>query len=104
MERLQPFAVKGIERYLLDRDLDGEPLHLHISSVGPGGRSHPPHQHGGYEAIYMLAGTATFEIGDERHIIQTGEAVTFDPRKLHGLVNESETPMRYLVVLVSEGS
>ena len=100
MEKLQHFDVKGITRYLLDQDLHGEPLHLHVSEVGPGGRSHPPHQHGGLESIYMLAGEGVFEIGNERHLIGAGEAVTFDPRKLHGLINEGNVPMRYLVILV----
>jgi (S)-ureidoglycine aminohydrolase len=101
MEKLQQFDVKGIERYLLDQDLGGEPLHLHISEVGPGGRSHPPHQHGGYEAIYMLEGEGVFEIGEERYRVGKGEAVVFDPHKLHGLINESAAPMRYMVVLVN---
>ncbi len=100
MEKLQQFDVKGITCYLLDQDLNGEPLHLHVSEVGPGGRSHPPHQHDGLESIYMLAGEGVFEIGDERHVIGVGAAVTFDPHKLHGLINESPAPMRYLVILV----
>ncbi len=103
MEKLQQFDVKGIERYLLDADLEadlkGEPLHLHVSEVEPGERSHPPHQHGGFEAIYMLNGEGTFEIDAERHVIQAGEAVVFDPRKLHGLLNHSTAPMRYMVIL-----
>ncbi|MEZ4673490.1 MAG: cupin domain-containing protein [Caldilineaceae bacterium] len=102
MEKLQHFDVKGIGRYLLDQDLDGEPLHLHVSEVGAGGRSHPPHQHGGFEAIYMLEGEGTFEIDDESHTIQAGEAVVFDPRKLHGLVNYTDRSMRYIVILVQE--
>jgi (S)-ureidoglycine aminohydrolase len=101
MAKLDHFDVKGIGRYLLDADLGGEPLHLHVSEVAAGGRSHPPHQHGGYEAIYMLDGEGTFEIADESHLIRGGEAVVFDPRKLHGLVNYSTAPMRYMVVLAN---
>ena len=103
MEKLQQFDVKGIQRYLLDQDLGGEPLHLHVSEVAAGGRSHPPHQHGGCEAIYMLEGEGTFEIADESHLIRSGEAVVFDPRKMHGLVNYSDAPMRYMVVLANSG-
>lgn len=101
MEKLQQFDVKGIGRYLLDQDLGGEPLHLHVSDVAAGGRSHPPHEHGGFEAIYMLEGEGTLEIADESHVIQGGEAVVFDPQKLHGLVNYSDKPMRYMVILVA---
>lgn len=97
--KLQYFPVKGIANYLLDSDLNGEPLHLHVSEVAAGGRSHPPHQHGGTEAFYMLEGEGTLEIGDERHILKAGEAAVFDPQKMHGLVNYSDQPMRYVVVL-----
>jgi hypothetical protein len=46
-------TTKGLARYLLDADLGGEPLHIHVSEVGPGHRSHPPHRHGGIEGFYM---------------------------------------------------
>lgn len=97
--KLSHFPVKGIDNYLLDPDLNGEPLHLHVTEVAAGQRAHPPHQHGGYEAFYMLEGEGTLEIGDERHILKAGQASVFDPRKLHGLVNHSSAPMRYVVVL-----
>jgi uncharacterized cupin superfamily protein len=100
--RLQEHAVKGIARCLLDGDLGGEPLHLHISEVEPGGRAHPPHQHGGLEAFYVLEGEGTLEIGDERHRLHANECAVFDPQKLHGLVNTGETMLRYMVVLAAE--
>lgn len=92
-------TARGLARYLLDTDLDGEPIHVHISEVGPGQRSHPPHQHGGYEAIHMIEGEGTIELAEERHILRANEAMVFDPRKLHGLFNHSDAPMKYLVVL-----
>ena len=93
--------VKGIGRYLLDEDLDGEPLHVHISQVGPGERSHPPHQHGGWEAFYILEGTARLEIDGDEQTIGANQAIVFDPQKLHGLVNAGEGPLRYMVILAS---
>ena len=95
--------VRGVARCLLDADLQGEPLHVHITEVGPGGRSHPPHQHGGLEAFYMLEGEATLEIDGESFTLKTNEAAVFDPRKLHGLVNRSAAPMRYIVILANRG-
>ena len=95
--------VKGIARCLLDADLNGEPLHVHISEVEPGGRSHPPHRHGGLEAFYMLEGEGTLEIDGEQFILRANEAAVFDPQKLHGLVNHSQAPMRYMVVLAQGG-
>ena len=97
-------AVKGINRHLLDTDLQGEPLHIHISEVDAKSRAHPPHKHGGYEAFYMLEGEGTLEIGDETYILSANESAVFDPRKLHGLRNDSDQSMRYMVILVAENS
>ncbi|MFZ4659995.1 MAG: cupin domain-containing protein [Caldilineaceae bacterium] len=96
---LQTYTAKGLTRYLLDADLKGEPIHVHISEVGPGQRSHPPHQHGGYEAIYMIEGEGTLELDEERHMFGANEAIVFDPQKLHGLVNHGSTLMKYMVIL-----
>lgn len=91
--------VKGIGRYMHDA---GVPLRMHISEVAAGERSHPPHQHEGYEGVYLLEGEATLEIEDETYILQPNEAAFFDPRKLHGLRNDGNRPMRYIVVLYKE--
>lgn len=90
---------KGISRYLLDADVEGEPLRVHISEVEAGERSHPPHRHGGFEAFYMIEGEGSLEIDGERHLLRANEAAVFDPRKLHGLVNTSQAPMRYMVII-----
>ena len=70
---------KGISRYLLDADVEGEPLRVHISEVDAGGRSHPPHRHGGFEAFYMIEGEGTLEIDGERHPLRANEASRFRP-------------------------
>jgi uncharacterized cupin superfamily protein len=93
---------KGLARLLADVDLPPERLRIHISEVGPGQRSHPPHKHAGVEAFYMLAGEGTLEIDAERQRIATGEAIVFDPTKLHGLVNSGDVPMRYIVIIARE--
>jgi quercetin dioxygenase-like cupin family protein len=99
----QEQQVKGLARLLTDIDLPAERLRIHISEVGPGERSHPPHQHPGVEAFYMLAGEGTLEIEAERQRIAVGEAIVFDPTKLHGLVNSGDVPMRYIVIIAREG-
>ena len=60
--------AKGLARLLTDVDLPPERLRIHISEVGPGERSHPPHQHDGVEAFYMLEGEGTLEIDAERQL------------------------------------
>lgn len=95
-------SAKGISRYLWDTDLKSVPLRMHISEVEAGSRAHPPHKHGGYEGFYMLEGEGILEIEDETYILRTNESALFDPRKLHGLRNDSEQPMRYLVILYKD--
>jgi mannose-6-phosphate isomerase-like protein (cupin superfamily) len=94
--------AKGLARFLTDADLPADRLRIHISEVGPGERSHPPHQHPGVEGFYMLEGEGTLEIADERCLIYAGEAIVFDPTKLHGLVNTGSVPMRYMVVIARD--
>ena len=91
--------AKGIDRHLLDTGIQGEPLHMHISEMGPQSQSHPPHEHGGYEAFYMLEGEGVLEIEDETYILNAGESAVFDPRRLHCLRNDSDQPIRYLVIM-----
>ena len=91
--------VKGINKNLLDADLDGEPLHMHISEVGPGSRAHPPHRHGGIEAFYMIEGEGTLEIDGESFLLKANESAVFDPQKLHGLTNYGDVPMKYMVII-----
>lgn len=95
-------AVRGIAHCWLDADLNGEPLHVHISEVEPGGRSHPPHQHGRLEGLYMLEGEGTLEIDGTTQVLRANEAAVFDPQKLHGLYNHGSAPMRYLVILTKD--
>jgi (S)-ureidoglycine aminohydrolase len=94
--------AKGLARFLADEDLPADRLRIHISKVGPGARSHPPHRHAGVEAFYMLEGEGTLEIDEERRDIRANEAVVFDPTKLHGLVNTGAAPMRYVVIIARE--
>jgi quercetin dioxygenase-like cupin family protein len=91
--------VKGINHHLLDTALQGEPLHIHISEVDAKERSHAPHQHGGIEAFYMLEGEGTLEIEDETYTLKANESAVFDPQKLHGIRNDTDRPMRYMVII-----
>ncbi|MEZ4637915.1 MAG: cupin domain-containing protein [Caldilineaceae bacterium] len=91
-------TVKGITRYLHDADLGEKDLRMHISQVDAGQRSHPPHQHGGFEAIYVLEGQATVEIEDQEHVLNANETAVFDPRKMHGLRNDGDGVLKYIVL------
>jgi uncharacterized cupin superfamily protein len=94
--------VKGLARCLVDEDLHPERLHIHVSELRPGAWAHPPHQHGGVEAVHVLEGEGTLEIDGQRSQIRANEAVVFDPTKLHGLENTGTVPMRYTVIITRE--
>ena len=94
--------AKGLARWLVDEDLRPEQLRVHISVVGPGARSHPPHVHDGVESLYMLEGEGTLEIDGESQIVNVGEAIVFDPTKLHSLLNTGTAPMRYMVIIAHQ--
>jgi len=101
---LKEFPVKGVNRHLLDSDLNGEPLHIHISELGAKSSSHAPHQHEGIEAIYVLEGEATIQIGDETHTLKVNESAVFEPGKLHQLRNDTDSTIRYMVIIYRDNS
>ena len=91
--------VKGVARYLLAEGTDNDRLHLHVSEVGRGKRSHPPHEHDGREIFYVLDGTAEVEVGADRHVLSAGEALQVDCRVPHGIRNAGEGGLRYAVII-----
>lgn len=94
-----PKEKKGLNQFLFDQDINPDELSVHISEVGPGQRSHPPHKHGGLETFYVFEGNGTVEVDDERLPIGPNEAILIDPTKLHGIVNTGSVPMRYMVII-----
>jgi quercetin dioxygenase-like cupin family protein len=91
--------TKGLVRCLADASLDPEKLRMHVSEAAPGGRLHAPHTHASVEAFYVLEGQATVEWADERHQIGPGEAVILDASVPHGIFNNGDAPVRYLVII-----
>ena len=91
--------VGGITRYLIETGIEPTQLRMHISEVPAGGRSHPPHEHAGVEAFYMLEGHATIEVEGEEYSLGPNEVILLDGAKPHGLRNAGTVPMRYLVII-----
>ncbi|WP_029136353.1 helix-turn-helix domain-containing protein [Nakamurella lactea] len=55
--------------------------------------------HESTECIVVLEGEVVVEIGDDRHLLHSGEALTFDSRLLHRFCNESLEPAVYLLAV-----
>ena len=47
----------------------------------------------------MLEGEGTFEIDGVTSVVRANEAIVFDPTKLHGLLNNGDIAMRYMVII-----
>jgi quercetin dioxygenase-like cupin family protein len=91
--------VKGIGRFLFAEGADDDKLHMHVSKVDPGTRAHPPHQHGGQEIFYVFSGRGEVIVGEDRHIVESGEAIQVDCTVEHGITNAGDTAMRYAVII-----
>lgn len=90
--------VRGITKYLVDTGIEPTQLRMHISEIPAGASSHPPHEHAGAEAFFMLEGHATIEVEGEKHALGPNEVIILDGNKPHGLSNAGTVPMRYLVI------
>lgn len=92
-------AAKGLSRLLVAQGIDPERLHVHVSEIASGTRSHPPHTHPGLEAIYVLEGHGAVEVEGVVYPLGPNECIVMDTTRLHGLVNTGSARMRYLVVI-----
>ncbi len=91
--------VKGLHRFIYAEGADPEHLRLHVSEVGPGQSSHPPHQHEGHEIFFVLEGDGEVLVGDESHRVSKGEALQVHCPILHGIKNVGSTSLRYAVII-----
>jgi len=91
--------TKGLSRYLVAASLDPQKLHIHVSEVEAGSRSHGAHTHTGIEVFYMLEGQATVEVEDELYMIGPNEALALDASRPHGIFNSSPARIRYMVII-----
>lgn len=75
-----------------------EPFLLTIKPSDPPGTF----QHGGFEFIYMLAGKMEFKLGDETMLLNAGDSIYFNPRKVHTARALGAKPARYLCVFIQD--
>lgn len=59
--------------------------------------------HGGYEWIYVLAGTLYLRLGDALTTLVTGEAAEFDTRTPHGIASATTEPVEVLALFSPQG-
>ena len=96
------------ERKQLSEAADGDAIGCSLYELPPGHRSWPYHYHtANEEAIYVLEGTGAIRLAetddsgaDDTHDVSAGTYVALpaDESGGHRVINDSEEPLRYLVV------
>lgn len=71
-------------------------LQANIHIVEPGAASDGQIVHVGEEVGYVLVGKVELLLGDERHILQSGDAFTFSSQQSHGYRNVGRSVARIL--------
>ena len=78
--------------------LEGDDLSV-IEECVPPGESETRHRHvASRQFFYVLAGEATLEVDGATHRLGTGEGLHVPPGAPHQLRNETDQPIRFLVV------
>lgn len=57
-------------------------------------------RHEGMELIFMLSGKVSYQHGDDRYLLEPGDALFFDATATHGPDDLIELPMTYLSIIV----
>ena len=88
-------------RWALARATGGQQLGCSLYEIPPGKRAWPRHAHlANEEALFILSGTGTLELGDTQTPVRAGTYATLlaGPQHAHRLTNTGDAPLRYLCV------
>jgi uncharacterized cupin superfamily protein len=84
---------------------DGERIGCGLYELPAGSRSWPYHYHAANEeAMYVLSGSGSLRLAGETYPIEAGDYVAFPANEsgAHRVINDSEEPLRYLMVSTME--
>lgn len=93
---------RGYSLPFVGEETGAEELQLHLSSINPGEAAHPPHEHGGEEIMFLITGSGMATLGDQEQPMEAMAALFAPAGTRHGLRNNGESPMTYLVIRTSE--
>jgi uncharacterized cupin superfamily protein len=100
-ERDSAGAYFAHRRRRLSHAAGGDALGCTMVEVDPGKTAMPFHYHcGNEEALYVLHGSGTLRLGEERVAVEAGDYVAFvaGPDHAHQLTNTGTEPLRYLML------
>ncbi len=98
--KLQTIQTRGVTQFFAAPGIVPDKLRMHVTTVEPGSRAHPPHTHTGVEVFYILEGQALVEVEDERYPLDANQALALDATVPHGISNRGNMPVRYIVMIV----
>jgi uncharacterized cupin superfamily protein len=91
----------------IGRRVGARKLGYRLTVVPPGKRAWPYHcHHNNEEMFFILAGTGTLRIGEERIPLRAGDVVCAPeggPETAHQILNDGSGELRYLAVSTMEG-
>jgi len=63
------------------------------------GAHHEPHTHDDHEEVFFIVGgTGTILLGEERHPVRAGDAIYVPMHTLHGLINDSHDWLDFIAI------
>lgn len=92
---------RGFALPFVGEQTGAEVLQLHLSSINPGEAAHEPHEHEGEEIMFLIAGSGMATLGEEEHPMEAMAALFAPEGTRHGLRNNGEFPITYLVIRTS---
>lgn len=91
-------TAEGVTRRVVHTD-DAQGFEMAVNEYAPGTSSSPtPVHHDGHEFGLVLGGTLTVELDGRSHTVRPGDAISYDSRIPHRLINGSRRQTRALWV------
>ncbi|MFI9630862.1 helix-turn-helix domain-containing protein [Streptomyces sp. NPDC052042] len=95
-ERSRLLMPKGLVQYERLTPSNGQ-LEVLLGTLEPGqASSHEEWSHAAVECAYVITGTVTVHVADQRYDVRAGEALTFDATQPHRYTNDTNEPATYL--------
>ncbi|CAD7027979.1 XRE family transcriptional regulator [Pseudorhizobium endolithicum] len=82
----------------LDYPLPKRKMEAFLADFPEGAPASEPHQHGKEEVVYVICGTLQVTIGDDIHVLEEGDAISFDSSVAHSYAREGTGICSALVV------
>lgn len=83
--------------------IEADHFSMGLSVLEPDGGQVPWHNHPQEEVYFILEGTGEMCVGEERQILQAGQAVKIPPHAYHQITNVGQDPLRMLYCYAPAG-